>query len=231
MTHLENLVNQVKSKQTSASKYPIKANYYPYKTVSHTIRIKNGTVVIRLSDKLQDAPDEILESIITILFNKLFRVKTSLAMRKTYRDYINTHIIPNINPAERKISKHYKAKGNYFDLDTVFEKINNIHFNSSIKKPHLGWSLNKSIRRLGFYDHERNLLVVSKVFDHRNVPAYVVDYIMYHEMLHILFPVERQNGRRIVHSKEFKNQEIRFPEYTMATKWINKKLWRLKFVF
>ena len=231
MKDLDYLLHPVKAEYNSAEKYKFNAQFYPYKNVSHTIRIKNETIFLRISDKLKNAPDEILKSITNILFNKLFRIKTPTSVRKTYRDYLGHHIIPYVKNSKTKVSSRYKALGTYYDLDSVFDKVNNKYFFSNIKKPIIGWSFNESTRRLGFYDHERNLLVVSKIFDHRKVPAYVVEYIMYHEILHIVHPAKRSNGRRVVHPREFKNQEILFKEYKQATNWLNKKLWRLKFLF
>lgn len=231
MSNLEHVLNNIKSDYKLAAKYQFKAQFYPYKHLSHTIRKRNTTIFIRLSDKLYNAPDDILKSITIILLDKLFRVKTSPSLRKSYKHYVNEHVLPHIPAIKRKISSDYRPDGKFFNLDTIFEKINSQYFNSLIKKPAIGWSLKKSFRRLGFYDHERDLLVISRLFDHNRVPQYVVEYIMYHEMLHVLYPVERVNGRRVVHSKQFKKQELIFKEYTLATRWIHKKLWHLKISF
>lgn len=228
---LTNLLAIVKSEYHSADTYNLHASFYPYKNISHTIRIHNRTIFVRISDKLYDAPEDILRSIIIILLDKLFRKTTFPVIKKSYANYINKHVIPHLQPIKRKVSSSYKTAGIHYNLDELFEKVNNDYFSSSVKKPSLGWSMNRSTRRLGFYDHERDLLVISKIFDHRRVPDYVVEYIMYHEMLHIVHPVARVKGRRIVHSKTFKKQEILFEEYTSATRWLNKKLWRLKILF
>ena len=89
-----------------------------------------------------------------------------------------------------------------------------------LKVPTLGWSRNKSYWRLGFYDAERNLLVVSRIFDQSRVPEEILRYLVYHEMLHIFFPTERKNGRRIIHSPEFRETERRYPEYQEIQDWL-----------
>jgi len=43
-----------------------------------------------------------------------------------------------------------------------------------------------------------------------------VEYIVYHEMLHMRFPVERRGHRRVVHSREFREAEKQFPKYEQA---------------
>jgi predicted metal-dependent hydrolase len=93
--------------------------------------------------------------------------------------------------------------------------------------PTLGWSRKKSYWRLGFYDQDRNLLVISRVFDQRGIPEEIVRYLVYHEMLHIHFPSERKNGRRIIHSPEFRRIEKIFPAYQDIQNWLKSNLRKL----
>ena len=52
---------------------------------------------------------------------------------------------------------------------------------------------------LGHYDPAHNAIVVSRVFDDARVPRYAVEYIVYHEMLHLKHPVKLRGSRRCVH--------------------------------
>jgi predicted metal-dependent hydrolase len=58
--------------------------------------------------------------------------------------------------------------------------------------------------------------VLSRIFDHPSVPAYAVEYIVYHEMLHLKHPVRLRGSRRCVHSAEFQAEEKLFPELANA---------------
>jgi hypothetical protein len=51
------------------------------------------------------------------------------------------------------------------------------------------------------------------------VPPYVVEFIVYHEMLHAQLGVEEQNGRRAVHTRELRRREKLFKEYEKAIAW------------
>jgi hypothetical protein len=220
---LFDIVEEVKLEYPTAMSYKVQVTFYPYKNVSHTIRMRNKTLYIRICDKLQNAPYEILKSISVILFDKIFRRKTAQSVRHTYRNYISQFVLPELEIDDRKISGNYTAQGRFFNLKEIFNKVNGQYFNFSIIPPVLGWSLNKSYRRLGFYDHQRNLLVVSKILDGRRVPDYVVEYLMYHEMLHMVHPVKSKNGRRVIHSSQFKNDERNFKEYQAAIKWLKRR--------
>jgi len=48
-------------------------------------------------------------------------------------------------------------------------------------------------------------------------------------MLHIVIPVKKQNGRRVIHPVHFQEKEQLFKDYELAQKWFKKKLWRLRF--
>lgn len=228
-SHLNDLLTAVKINYNRASYYDLKATYYPYRNVSHTIRIRDGVIYIRVSDKLKNAPDEIIAAAGKILFDKLFRIQTDAQIRHSYRKYVNQYLLPTIEPQRTKIADVYSAQGNFYNLEEIFTTVNRKYFNPLLKKPTLGWSMKKSYRRLGFYDPDRNLIVISKIFDKRNVPELVLEYIMFHEMLHILYPVKLVNGRRKVHTKEFNRHEQHFSDYEKAKKWLTRKLWRIRF--
>jgi hypothetical protein len=59
------------------------------------------------------------------------------------------------------------------------------------------------------------------------VPRYVVEGIVYHEMLHHHLGVERRNGRRIAHSEAFRRMESRYRHHHRLLGWKKKNLQRL----
>jgi predicted metal-dependent hydrolase len=71
-------------------------------------------------------------------------------------------------------------------------------------------------RSLGHYDAAHNTIVVSRVFDRPSSPRYAIEYLLYHEMLHLKHPVKMRGLRRCVHSREFKAEEKLFPQLTLA---------------
>jgi predicted metal-dependent hydrolase len=86
----------------------------------------------------------------------------------------------------------------------------------------LTWSSNHSRQSLGHYDPAHNTIVVSKIFDHARVPRYAIEYLVYHEMLHLRHPVKLRGSRRCVHSREFLAEEKLFPELDKALAFIKK---------
>ena len=71
-------------------------------------------------------------------------------------------------------------------------------------------------RSLGHYDPAHNAIIISKVFDQAQVPRVAMEYIVYHEMLHLKHPVKMRGVRRSVHGSEFREDEKAFPQLDEA---------------
>jgi hypothetical protein len=83
-------------------------------------------------------------------------------------------------------------------------------------RPRLGWSLRPSRTTLGHYDPSHNTIVLSSLLDSDKAPALIVQFVMFHEMLHLRHPVNHQGTRRCVHTREFKKAEKEFVNYAAA---------------
>ena len=74
-----------------------------------------------------------------------------------------------------------------------------------IEKPNLTW--HDSIRRLGSYEYGTDTISMSKVL---GADTNLLDYVMYHEMLHKKHKFHCKNGRIHHHTKEFREMERKF---------------------
>lgn len=115
------------------------------------------------------------------------------------------------------------SRGTHFDLLEVFDRMNQLYFQDSIRA-RIGWGRNvgrrrrKSIR-LGVYDHRAREIRVHPALDRADVPLFFVEYIVFHEMLHQVFPSARDSGRHVHHPKAFRDRERAFPRYAAAVAW------------
>ena len=91
-------------------------------------------------------------------------------------------------------------------------------------RPELGWSHVRSKTRLGHYDPSHNMIMMSRIFDDVKAPRVALDYVMFHEMLHLRYPVDHSGSRRCVHTPDFKAHEKQFPGYSEARALL-KKMW------
>ena len=84
------------------------------------------------------------------------------------------------------------------------------------------WSRDHARNALGHYDPAHNAIVVSRVFDNPRVPRYAVEYLVYHEMLHLRHPVRLRGSRRSVHPRQFHDDEKLFPQLDEAKQFLKR---------
>jgi predicted metal-dependent hydrolase len=197
----------------------ISVEFFAFANVNNTIRLRDGRLLVRLSDLLEGAPDSILRAIAHILLAKMYRRPIERASATRYRRYVSSHEISSKAHLVRQMrgrKRIVSARGRIYDLDSIFDELNIRYFYGLLARPRMTWSQNRARNSLGHYDPAHNAIVVSRVFDHPRVPRYAVEYIVYHEMLHLKHPVKLRGSRRCVHSAEFQAEERLFPHLADA---------------
>lgn len=204
---------------------PFDIRFRRFVSLNTTIRLREGMLLVRLSDLLEAAPVGVLEAIAHILVAKLYRKPVSAAQSDRYRRYTSSEAVSRQAEHARQTrgrKKIHTAVGHYYDLDEVFESVNRRFFHGLLGRPVLTWSGHHARRLLGHYDAAHNTIVVSRIFDGPKVPRYAIEYLMYHEMLHLKHPVRVRGGRRCIHSREFQAEERLFPELDEAKAFLKR---------
>jgi hypothetical protein len=116
------------------------------------------------------------------------------------------------------------AQGNIYNLDHLFNTINHQYFAGNMSKPRLMWSSILSHRKLGHYERTRDRIVISKILDHERIPQYLVEFILYHELLHKHHGIQWLNGKCMVHTPEFKRSEKKFNQFQAAEAFLKHML-------
>lgn len=183
------------------------------------IRLRDGSLQVRLTDVLKDAPAPALEALAYILLSKLLRRRVPAEYSERYRRYLHRKDmrkqIEELRQ-ERGRKQMTGAQGSTHNLQAIFDELNFRYFFGLMAKPEIGWSLRKSRGTLGHYDKSHNAIVISKALDQPAVPRLAVQYVMFHEMLHIRYPVEHRGARRCVHTATFKQAERQFERLSEA---------------
>lgn len=189
------------------------------------IRLEDGRLALRISDLLSGAPAPVLEALAYMLIGKLYRKPVPRIYLYRYRLYLNrrdvrrqAHIVRQIR-GRKFISG---PKGQHRDLEEVFERLNADHFNGLMARPLLGWSRGASRGLLGHFDPAHNAIIISRIFDRAETPPLTLDYVMFHEMLHLRYPVDHNGARRRVHTKEFREAEKEFPQWKEAKEMLKR---------
>ena len=193
--------------------------FFAFTNINNTIRLREGKLLVRLSDLLEGAPDAVLRAIAHILLAKMYRKPIERNHATRYRRYVSSHHISEKAHLLRQVRGRKRietAQGRFYNLESVFDDLNVRFFYGLLARPQMTWSRDHARNSLGHYDPAHNAIVVSRVFDHSRVPRYAVEYIVYHEMLHLKHPVKLRGSRRCVHSAAFQAEERMFPDLERA---------------
>jgi predicted metal-dependent hydrolase len=214
------------SKLRPGTAFPeLKVEFFAFANVNNTIRLRDGKLLVRLSDLLEGAPEGILRAIAHILLAKMYRKAIDRSYAARYRKYVGSHEIVRKAHLVRQMRGRKllrSPRGHSYDLDCIFEELNTRFFHGLMARPRMSWSQTKTRRILGHYDPAHNAIIISRIFDHPAVPRYVLEYIVYHEMLHLKHPVKLRGSRRCVHSAEFQAEEKLFPRAADANAFLKR---------
>ncbi len=230
---MQSSISQVVSVYTDAfrqlggnRRFPeIEVRFYPYAGLNHTIRIRSGVVYVRISDIFKDAPLTVHRALAFILVAKLLNKRAADIHQRIYHDYAyDPKILRSADIARRRRGRKMisSARGANYDLDRIFRRLNLQYFDGQLKKPTLTWSQRRTQRILGHHDSVHETITISKTLDSKEVPNWFVEFIVYHEMLHIKHPAKLVNGRRYYHTSAFRSDERRFEYYGEAIQWLDR---------
>jgi predicted metal-dependent hydrolase len=201
----------------------IQIEFFRFANVNNTIRLRDGRIFVRLSDLLEGAPESVLAAIAHILLAKLYRKQLQPQHTARYRKYVSshdfiekTHLIRQLRGRKRL----HSARGHFYDLEAIFDELNARFFHGLLGRPQMTWSRDHARNSLGHYDPAHNTIVVSRVFDRKEVPRHAIEYLVYHEMLHLKHPVKLRGTRRCVHPPEFQAEEKLFPQLEAAKRFL-----------
>ena len=202
----------VRSKKLISPKLEIRITHSNY---LYRINQELGLVSLQIHEGFINAPLEIKEQLVQSALNRKNRHYAKLI--RAYNSSITfQQIAAELNAGSQVNRRSYK--GSHIDLKEVFDQINQEYFSGKLEQPRLMWSARRSKRRLGYYDPHSNTITINRRFDAPEAPRVLVEYVMYHEMLHQHLGIHEINGRKYAHTHEFKRAEKRFKEYRAIDK-------------
>jgi hypothetical protein len=204
---------------------PIAVRFRRFTSLNTTIRLREGQLHVSLSDLLEGAPESVIRAIAHILLAKLYKKPIDPTHNLRYKRFASSAAVTRqteLIRGARGSKRFFGPEGHYYHLEEVFDALNVRFFGGMLGRPELTWSEGMAKRSLGHYDAAHNTIVVSRVFDRPSSPRYAVEYLLYHEMLHLKHPVRMRGVRRCVHSREFKLDEAQFPQLAEAMAFIKR---------
>jgi len=203
----------------------VEIEYCRFANANSLIRWQDDRLVVRITDALEGAPAPVLEALAYILISKLLRRPVPKTYSERYRRYLNRkEMRRSLQLLQQTRGRKFVSggKGRHYDLDQMFEELNFRYFNGLMARPLLGWSRGASRSLLGHFDPAHNAIIISRIFDTGTAPRHALEYVLFHEMLHLRFPVEHRGARRCVHTPEFKRAEREFEGWKEAKELLKK---------
>lgn len=175
-----------------------------------SFRSRGASIVLRLSRVFLSAPAEVLLEAASFIRR---RGGPTPAMNRFLR---------SVEPAPARRRARAVTKGAHHDLEAAFERVNGEYFGGVVEAS-ITWSRMQRgrVRRrtLGSFCARSSTVRINPVLDNPEVPEVFLDFIVYHEMLHSCVEIREKGGRRVVHSREFRQRERMFRGYEEATRW------------
>jgi predicted metal-dependent hydrolase len=215
--------------------------FYAYSSLVLTIRRREEVIYVRFSDLLRRAPIAVLEGAAALLLSRVYRREAPLSLVDPYLEYARsdrTRTRMNRMRRGRVRLAATNPRGDHFDLEKLFDELNKNYFGGSLQRPHIGWSMKnfsgqlerphigwstRSWRRqFGCYDPGPNQILLNRRMDRPGVPRFAVEYVLFHEMLHVKHPTRRSGCSLVSHSREFREEEKLFGEFERARRVLDR---------
>jgi hypothetical protein len=154
-----------------------------------------------------DAPQKVKAQLISAAFaRRKGKAVDDVRAYATSEPYLERSAAISGEPIANRLS----CRGSCYDLAAIFQTLNTQYFGASLPQLRLIWSSARAQRRLGYYHPEIQTIAVNRKLDRAGIPRLLLEYILYHEMLHQHFGIEHRNGRRYAHTSAFHLAEKRF---------------------
>ena len=222
---LESAVRRVHRQLKPRTPLPtIRTEFFASVGANHSATLEDGTLSVRVSDLFADAPADVFETLAAILLSKIYRKKIDPQQNRAYRRYtMSESMVERTRRARSERGRRTRTtgpKGKFYDLEPLFNQINQEYFGQELHRPELSWTARKTRSLLGRYDFDQDVIFISRTIDSPEVPEFVLRYILFHEMLHVKHGTTIQNFRELVHTPEFRREERQFEFYDAANGWL-----------
>ncbi|MEM7582411.1 MAG: hypothetical protein AAF560_03445 [Acidobacteriota bacterium] len=199
-----------------------------------TARQIRGQFEVRIHRCFEQAPDDVLIGVASFLRSPKRSAERRAALH-LIRQYFQSNGPPDAGRRPRR-AVVLRPVGRTLDLRNLRDEINQQYFDGKLSVD-ITWGRafrRRSRRRgcgfsvrLGTYTERDQLVRIHRCLDQATVPQYVVAAVVYHEMLHAAIPPVVKNGRRHVHTREFRRRERLFQHHQRAERWIDRNLEKL----
>jgi hypothetical protein len=156
------------------------------------------SMTFKLSYEWKKVSDEIKIGLIQLLLLKVYKEKKRTLNLDLYEKFI------------KSVGDYSLVTETDAILEQSFKRVNDKYFYGMLDQPNLRWGAG-SFSKLGCYGYGSNMVTISNIFrEDDGKTRELLDYIMYHELLHKKHKFHTKDGRSYHHTKHFRDKEKAF---------------------
>ena len=145
--------------------------------------------------------------------------KKSSASQQHLRDFFNKRLL-NRNYSHQLNLATLKTTGQHYNLQEIYDHLNQFYFQGALDLK-ITWRkapVYRKHRRITFgsFSQALKLIRINSVLDNSKIPSYFVSFVVYHEILHHVYPIKIVKSRKRIHFRAFKEAEKKFLKYSEA---------------
>jgi hypothetical protein len=197
-----------------------------YVSALYRVYPRKEALEITVHEGVVGAPDQVIDALAcAALLGEVDDERRNVLRRYTesdaFADVVEALELATVEATDQPAGRHYH-------LDEIFTRVNAEYFDGRLSRPRLTWNETLTHRKLGHYHFPTDTVLISITLDAPDVPAYVVEFVMYHELLHKELGFTVVKGRRYAHTSEFREAERRFARYEEAQAFEQRLVSELK---
>lgn len=205
------------------AKLEVEVELRRWRTVRVEVKVHDGRLRLQLSEAFRAADAVTLAAATRIMLRKLRGRPVLSSDHAVFNRFAHSRQARALLPAPRR-KPRYRPQGRFFDLAELFDAVNQRYLGGALRQPTLGWSRH-FYRRLGAYYPDEDLILLNHRLDSPLTPRLVVEFVLYHEMLHKKHGARGEGAARRYHTREFRREERQFQGWQEAEQWCNEITW------
>ena len=223
MTEIEErkLVNAFRTVGKEYGYDSVTAEFSEYKEFKIKWRRSCGWAEFEVSDYMADAPPEVMEGMAETIFSRITR-KARKNYPKKMLDWISSEEFVKAKQPLYLMRSHNLTGtpvGQHADLRESYERLVKTGLVPRYENLAITWTKQPTARRVGFCSVLMKVIIISSELDRPEVPAFVLDYVLYHELIHLMHGFDPFGQR---HNADFQSLEKLYPKHEEAEEWLKK---------
>lgn len=145
------------------------------------------------------------------------------------------------SPRKSKLAEHFERegyrleeteyevlppRGEHFDLRRLLQRLDRVYLGEDrpFALPRVAWSPLDAHNAWAVYVLKDDRILLEKTLDESSTPAFVIEYLLLHELLHLAHLPSEDGEEPEWHTEGFEQELAKFPRAQEAEKWLERHL-------